>query len=114
MCDLSNRILLTLDAPQLSEEDREEHKGLVLLDGTWRYAQAMEEQLPQKEEMIKRSLPAHFVTTYPRRQTFCTDPSRGLATVEALYVAHKILGLPIEGILDHYFWADDFLRNNSI
>jgi len=103
--DLSQYIVLTLDAPCLQREDAE--KGLFLIDGTWRYAQKMFASLPLP--FIKRSLPAHFTTAYPRKQDDCEDPSRGLASVEALYLAYHILGRNCAGLLDHYYWKEAFL-----
>jgi pre-rRNA-processing protein TSR3 len=43
-----------------------------------------------------------------------TDPDNGLASVEALYLAHHILGRPVEGLLDHYHWAAEFLELNGL
>jgi pre-rRNA-processing protein TSR3 len=36
-----------------------------------------------------------------------------LASVEALYAAYHILGRPTAGLLDHYRWAEAFLRLNG-
>ncbi len=107
--ELSSYLLLTLDAPPLTSADRE--RGLLLLDGTWRLATVMERHCPQIE---RRSLPSHFRTAYPRRQTECPHPEQGLASVEALYLSHLILGLSTEGLLDHYHWKEEFLRINRL
>ena len=109
---LENYLLLTLDAPVLTKEDA--HLGLLLLDGTWRYAQTMLNHIPAKENIVKRSLPANIRTAYPRKQTDCPDPTVGLASVEALYAAYQILGRDTEGLLDHYHWGEKFLGINSI
>lgn len=106
--DLSSYILLSMNAPLLSQEDA--HHGLLLLDGTWRRAASMEENCPAIE---RRSLPSDLRTAYPRRQTDCPDPELGLATVEALYIAHCLLHRSLEGLLDHYYWKDEFLRLNA-
>ncbi|MBF5058555.1 hypothetical protein [Candidatus Neptunochlamydia vexilliferae] len=105
---LPNTILLTLDAPPLSPADKDH--GLFLIDGTWKYAAVMERQLPHKEKWIRRNLPSDVRTAYPRKQTDCVDPTRGLASVEALYVAYDILGWDTTGLLDHYFWKEEFLK----
>ena len=42
-----------------------------------------------------------------------TDPENGLASVEALFLAYQMLGRPTEGLLDHYRWAEEFLRLNA-
>jgi pre-rRNA-processing protein TSR3 len=59
--------------------------------------------------MPARSLPADWKTAYPRRQTECPDPERGLSSVEALFLAHQILGRSTEGLLARYHWRDQFL-----
>ncbi|MES2272683.1 MAG: DUF367 domain-containing protein [Chlamydiota bacterium] len=108
--DLSGYLLLKVGAPPLSRRDCE--KGLFLIDGTWRLAQIMEKQLARPME--SRSLPEGFVTAYPRRQTDCPDPSAGLSSVEALYIAHRLLNRPFAGeLLEHYHWKEQFLELNA-
>ena len=34
--------------------------------------------------------------------------------VEALFLAYHILGRPTEGLLDHYHWAEEFLKLNGL
>ena len=55
-----------------------------------------------------------YRTAYPRASKRGTDPDNGLASVEALFLAHHILGRPTAGLLDHYRWADEFLRLNGL
>jgi pre-rRNA-processing protein TSR3 len=109
--DLSNYFVLSLGAPLLTREDSS--KGLMLVDGTWRYAEKMLKFLKQGQSLAERSLPAGFVTAYPRKQDDCPDPSAGLASIEAFYVAFKILGYDTEGLLKHYYFADEFLKRNQ-
>lgn len=108
--NLSNYIVLTLDAPPLSKEDQ--NKGIFLIDGTWRYAQKMFHSLKGPFEM--RSLPPNLRTAYPRRQEDCDDPARGLASIEALYMAYHLLDRDKEGILDRYRWKEEFISVNSL
>lgn len=103
--DLSSYLLLKVGAPTLTFADKE--WGILILDGTWRLASLMERQCPPIET---RSLPWQFCTAYPRRQTECPDPQKGLASVEALYLAHWILGRSVKGLLDRYFWKKKFLH----
>ncbi len=110
--DLSGYFLLALDAPVLQEGDRD--LGVFLIDGTWNYAEVMERQLPRPHLFQKRSLPSHCSTAYPRRQEDCVDPTKGLASVEALFLAFSILGRKTEGLLDHYYWGEAFLQKNSL
>ncbi len=108
--ELPGYILLDLEAPPLTYNDRA--RGLFILDATWRYAEVMERQLPASEEWTRRSIPKEFVTSYPRKQQDCPDPTRGLASVEALYICYHILGRPTMGLLDSYYPRDEFLAQN--
>ena len=108
--NLDNACILALDAPPLSEKDSS--RALLLIDGTWRHAETMSKLIPLAGNHIYRSLPLHFRTAYPRRQLDCPDPSRGLASVEALYLAYSILNRPTNGLLDHYHWRKEFLEIN--
>lgn len=107
--DLSSYLLLKVGAPPLTLEDKD--KGIFLIDATWRLASIMERQCPPVEE---RSLPAHFRTAYPRRQTLCPDPEQGLASIEAIFLAYWILQRSTEGLLDGYFWKNSFLKINNL
>ncbi len=108
---LDSYLILSLEGPILSQDDS--HLGLLLIDATWRYAKTMLRSLPPFGPHQLRSLPSHFRTAYPRRQPDCDEPERGLASVEALYIAHKLMGRPTDGLLNHYYWADQFLDKNS-
>ena len=103
--DLTHYIVLTLEGPPLTTADR--HRGLFLIDGTWRHAKTMAKIVPPR--LVQRSLPSHLRTAYPRRQDDCPDPLRGLASVEALYMAYLILERETDGLLDHYHWKDPFV-----
>jgi len=108
--ELSQHILLAIEAPPLSVADVD--KGIFLLDATWRYAARMLHFVEAKTPIEKRSIPKGFRTAYPRRQEDCPNPEEGLASVEALYIAYKILGRDPTGLLDHYHWKDLFLEKN--
>lgn len=109
---LHNYFVLTIDAPVLTIEDQ--HRGILLLDATWRYAEKMTQFVTQIPNLQYRSLPSHFKTAYPRRQDDCSNPERGLASIEALYLTYQILGKPTDGLLDHYYWKDNFLNINHL
>jgi pre-rRNA-processing protein TSR3 len=102
-------LLLSLDAPLLSIADKD--KGIYLIDGTWKLAAKMDSMLPFAPE--RRSLPKHYRTAYPRRQTGCLDPDIGLASVEALYIVYTILERNTTGLLDNYPFAENFLELNK-
>jgi pre-rRNA-processing protein TSR3 len=107
---LDNYVMLAMDAPLLSEMDQ--NCGIFILDSTWRYADTMMRFVEKNKPVLKRSLPNHFRTVYPRRQDDCADPARGLASIEAVYIAHVILKRDTDGLLDNYYWKDDFLKTN--
>ncbi|MDE3056086.1 MAG: hypothetical protein KGI80_05315 [Verrucomicrobiota bacterium] len=108
--DLSGYLLLRVDAPSLSPADC--NRGLFLLDATWRLAEKMGKSLPPNLEV--RSLPSHFRTAYPREQTDCPDPERGLASIEALFLSYYLMGRSTEGLLDNYYWRTLFLEKNCL
>ncbi len=84
--------------------------GLLLLDGSWRRADAMTRAFA---DIPPRSL-SGYRTAYPRVSKRGDDPANGLATAEALFLAYHILGRPTEGLLDHYPWKEEFLRLNDV
>ena len=108
---LEGYILLDMDAPVLTKTDA--GHGLFLLDATWRYAERMCNFIGKAPGLIARRLPDEVRTAYPRRQEDCLDPERGLASIEALYTAYRILGRPCEGLLDDYYWRKEFLEKNK-
>lgn len=110
--NLKNYIILTLNAPPLTVEDRS--YGLLILDATWRYAVKMLKPLEHQPQFLYRSLPSHYRTAYPRRQQDCPDPERGLASIEAIYLSYDLLQRDTNGLLDHYYWKEQFLRVNQI
>lgn len=110
---IENYVLLSMNAPPLTQKDA--NKGLILLDATWKLAQKMEKVLlPQLKTTQRRSLPLSFYTAYPRRQDDCQDPQKGLATLEALWIAHTFLKKPTDKLLDHYYWRSQFLEINAL
>jgi pre-rRNA-processing protein TSR3 len=101
-------VRLAADGPELSMADAD--CGLLLLDASWKRAAAMTRAF---EHVPARSLHG-WQTAYPRTSKRGTDPDNGLATVEALFIAHHLLGRATAGLLDHYHWADEFLRLNRL
>lgn len=104
---LEGYIRLSADGPPLGPADKA--MGILLLDGSWRSASAMTTAFAH---ISPRSL-SGFQTAYPRVSKLGTDPDNGLASIEALYIALKILGRPVEGLLDHYHWKEQFLAANA-
>ncbi len=108
---LDSYLLLTLEGAILSPADA--HLGVFLIDGTWKYSEVMHKQLPKPHLFQARSLPPGLQTAYPRKQTDCIDPTRGLASIEALFATYVLLGKDPKGLLDHYHWKDEFLEKNK-
>jgi pre-rRNA-processing protein TSR3 len=105
---LEGYIRLAADGPELSVQDASQ--GILLLDGSWRWADRMTRDFL---DVPPRSLNG-WKTAYPRVSRLGTDPSNGLASVEALFLAHHILGRPTTSLLDHYRWREEFLMQNAI
>jgi pre-rRNA-processing protein TSR3 len=104
--DATGFTLLAVDAPPLSVADA--GRPLLVLDSTWRW-------LPQllacvRGAPVPRSIPGAVVTAYPRASKLFADPVAGLASVEALYVARRLLGDDDSSLLDGYHWKDTFLQ----
>lgn len=106
--DLTDYIVLRLDAPPITEADAA--RGLLIIDATWRYAEKMMRVVDFMTGLVPRSIPDHFRTAYPRRQDDCPDPGRGLASIEAIYASYHILGRDTEGLLVNYHWKEEFLK----
>ena len=105
--ELDGYVRLSVDGPPLSEADK--NRGILLIDGSWRHAARMHACYAA---VPPRSL-AGYRTAYPRVSKLFNDPAGGLASVEALYVAYRILGRPTDGLLDSYLWRDQFLQLNG-
>jgi pre-rRNA-processing protein TSR3 len=104
--DATGFTLLAVDAPALSPADA--GRPLLLLDSTWRW-------LPQlmaclHGEPVRRSIPGGLETAYPRTSKVFEDPAGGLASIEALYVARRLLGDEDASLLEGYHWREAFLR----
>jgi pre-rRNA-processing protein TSR3 len=105
---LEGYIRLAAEGEELSPRDAA--CGLLLLDASWRWAGVMNREFLA---VPSRSLRG-YQTAYPRKSKRGTDPDNGLASVEALFLAYHLLGRPTAGLLDHYRWADEFLRLNGL
>lgn len=105
--DLSQYVRLGIGGPVIGPQDA--NRGLLLLDGTWRWAAKMETAY---QHMTVRSLPT-IQTAYPRKSEVFEDPAEGLATIEALYAALRLLGRETQGLLDQYHWKRQFLELNG-
>ncbi len=103
--DATGFVVLAVDAPVLGPADA--GRPLLLLDSTWRYLPGLAACL--RGEPIRRSVPPSVVTAYPRTSRVFDDPAGGLASVEALYVAKRLLGDDDPSLLVGYHWREQFL-----
>src|SRR5262249_47026562 len=79
---LAGYVRLAAEGPELSRDDAA--CGLLLLDGSWRWAGKMTADFA---DVPPRSLQG-WRTAYPRISKQGTDPENGLASVEALVIAY--------------------------
>lgn len=100
------RILLEVGAPVLTAGDA--GRGLILLDGNWKHVPRLRQRVTGNP--LPRSLPP-VATAYPRRNAEGSDPAEGLATVEALYLALRLMGRDDPSLLAGYRWREAFLEN---
>ena len=103
--DGDGHILLEVGAPVISPADI--GRRLILLDGNWKHISKLRARVIGSP--MPRSLPP-VPTAYPRRNAEGRDPAEGLASVEALYLALRLLGNDDRSLLSHYRWRDEFLR----
>ncbi|MGF1583236.1 MAG: hypothetical protein ACFCD0_28275 [Gemmataceae bacterium] len=105
---LEGYVRLCEDGPPLSEADKD--CGILLLDSSWRRVEPM---VTAFSDVPPRSL-LGYQTAFPRASKLGTDPDNGLASIEALYIAYRILGRSTEGLFDHYRWSEEFLKANQL
>ncbi len=104
--DATGFTLLEIDAPLLTPADAS--RPLLILDSTWRYLPKMRKALTG--DFTPRSLP-QIPTASPRISKITPDPPRSLASIEALYLALRILNQRDDSLLDSYHWKTTFLAN---
>jgi pre-rRNA-processing protein TSR3 len=105
--DAAGRILLHHEGELLTEDDA--GAGLFLVDSSWRRLPKLLDRVDG--EPLRRRLPP-LRTAYPRKSVVFEDPDGGLASIEALYAAVRILYGPRPELLEGYRWAEEFLRLN--
>lgn len=97
--------LLAVGAPVLTPADR--GRPLLLLDSSWRWLEQLRACVTG--DPACRSIPKDVATAYPRKSRLFPDPEGGLASVEALYVARRILGDDDPSLLEGYHWRERFV-----
>lgn len=105
--DVSGHLRLAVDGPLLSAGDAD--RPLLLLDGSWRRAERMHRVYAH---VTPRALPP-LRTVYPRTSKTYPDPDGGLASIEALIAAFRILGWASDDVERAYPLSDAFRRTNA-
>ncbi len=108
-----NILMLDIEGEELSSEKSDLlHMPILLLDATWRYAEIMMKNIPGLKHVKRCRLPNEWMTAYPRKQADCPDPARGLASIEALYIAARLSHKKHDDLLSSYHWRDLFFERN--
>lgn len=111
---LTSSLLLHHEGVPFHQLDRStrETKRVGVIDCVWRRLDPILEYLEKPLPTLVR-IPDGFVTAYPRRSKKDFDPSGGLATIEAIFIAGAFLGHWDETLLREYFFAEQFLEMND-
>lgn len=87
-------------------------ESLATIDCIWRRLDPimgwLEKPLPQ---LVK--IPDGFVTAYPRLSRLGNDPSGGLATIEAVFIAAAFVGNWDTSLLAEYYFGERFIQMNE-
>jgi pre-rRNA-processing protein TSR3 len=105
--EAGERVLLHPDGEELGPADR--GQDLLLIDCAWRRVPSL---LRTVHGVLHPRRISGFTSAYPRRSKTRPDPARGLASIEALFVATLFLGEPRPELLAHYRWREAFLAAN--
>ncbi len=104
--------LLHIDGEDLATLPRNSMDSLALIDCTWKKVPGVLQRLEKPLPRLVR-MPDGFLTAYPRQNKEGLDPSGGLATIEALFIAAAFMGHWDETLLAHYHFKDKFLQMNE-
>lgn len=86
--------------------------GIATIDCIWRRLDGLIARIDGTLPILAK-IPSGIETAYPRRTFDSTDPTNGLATIEALFVASAILGRWDETLLSEYFFGRRFIEINT-
>ena len=89
-----------------------EVQGIASIDCVWRRLDVLISRVAGKLPTLAR-IPDGFVTAYPRHSARNTDPTAGLATIEAIFVASAMLGNWDATLFSEYYFGRKFLELNQ-
>ena len=87
-------------------------QGIASIDCTWRRLPILLGRVAGTLPVLAR-IPDGFQTAYPRRSKRNDDPSVGLATIEAIFIAAAMLGHWDLSLLSKYYFGIAFLKLNA-
>jgi pre-rRNA-processing protein TSR3 len=87
-------------------------QGIACIDCVWRRLDGLLKRI-EGPMPTRARIPDGILTAYPRHSIFDTDPSGGLATIEAIFVAACMLGHFDLSLLSEYYFGLEFLKINQ-
>lgn len=111
---LRSQILLHPNGPHPTEirQALSAATSIAAIDCIWRRLEPIMARLsPPLPQLVK--IPEEFVTAYPRKSQAGFDPSGGLATIEALFIAAAFTGRWDLSLLREYYFGEQFLTLND-
>ncbi len=87
-------------------------QGIAAIDCVWRRLDQHMTRLTGVLPELAR-IPEGFVTAYPRKSFHDLDPTDGLATIEAIFIASAMLGNWDVSLLSEYYFGSEFIKLNE-
>ena len=112
---LKSEILLHVNGKDLREvlEERPSIGSIATIDCNWRKVEKTLNRV-KKPWPILAKIPPGFLTAYPRKsKEEGIDPERGLASIEALFIATAFLSIWDLNLLKEFHFRDKFLQINE-
>jgi pre-rRNA-processing protein TSR3 len=110
---LRSPILLHHEGQCLTQiRETETVTGIASVDCVWRRLDILIRRIEGPLPVLAR-IPEGFETAYPRHNKNNDDPSGGLATIEAIFVASAILGNWDVSLLCQYYFGRKFVEINK-
>ena len=89
-----------------------EISGIATVDCVWKRLEGLLKRIAEPRPTFAR-IPDGFETAYPRRSENNSDPTGGLATIEAIFVAAALLGKWDVSLLSEYYFGRKFIELNA-
>lgn len=89
-----------------------EVQGIASIDCVWHRLDGLINRIAGVKPAFAR-IPDGFETVYPRHNRHGKDPSKGLATIEAIFIGAALIGRWDVSLLSKYYFAEKFLQVNQ-